>query len=503
MNESFTKIAYIGAGSFRFSSGLFLDICRAKELSPLEVALCDIDPRSLYIMEKMFINMAKKAKRLNGIDIKIRSTTNREDILENADVVYKSISVGIQEAEWYDIHLPYKLGIPQNTGDTVGPGGVFRGLRTNPVVADIARDMKRLCPKAMLLNYTNPQATTVLAAHTVAPNIQYIGLCHELFGGMKTLQSFFNNKLNYTIPEWQDFDFEYAGVNHFAWITKLYYKGEDLYPKLREHAHGLYLKNYKNRGFNFHLLEKYGWYPYPGSRHIAEFLPDYYNYFNHKIQSPHWKFPVLRNVRLLETARKAAYLIFKIIGTGLWIPKPRSSGELAIEMTTAMLSDVPTKFVVNLPNAGGIIPQLPDDSVVEVPAVFNDGKIAPVSPINIDPTIASLLRSHAEQHRYTVSAALGNDLDLVVKAMLHDPMNQWIEDPDRIEYLTKLMLYYEQRWLPDEWKEWIPKEQELKESKWWVSPKDLRKLGRKYKEKKFSLTQNLKSKAYFDSMVFD
>jgi len=490
------KLAYIGAGSFRFSTGLFLDICQATELSPMEIGLCDIDERSLYIMEKMFRRIVKKANKLNGIDIRITCSTNREDILENADVVYKSISVGIQEAEWFDIHIPYKLGIPQNTGDTVGPGGLFRGLRTNPIVADIARDMKRLCPKAMLLNYTNPQATIVLAAHTVAPDVQYIGLCHELFGGMKTLQAFFNEKLNYTIPNWRNLDFEYAGVNHFAWITKLEYEGEDLYPKVRKHAHSLFLDNYKNHGYNFHLLEKYGWFPYPGSRHIAEFLPNYYNFFNHKIQSPHWKFPILRNVRLLGMGRKAVYFIFKVIGTGLWVPKPRSSGELAIEMTTAWINDVPTPFVVNIPN-NGIIPQLPSDSIVEVPAVFKNGKITPISMIDIDSTIADLLRPHAEQHRYTVNAALGNDLDLVVKAMQHDPMNQWIEDPDRIEYLSKLMLYYEQQWLPKEWKEWIPKELELKDSKWWVSGRDLMKFGRTYKIKKYDIDLKLKSKAYF------
>ncbi|MHA1111717.1 MAG: family 4 glycosyl hydrolase [Promethearchaeota archaeon] len=494
------KIAYIGAGSFRFSTGLFLEICQRREppndLSPMEIGLCDINEDSLRIMKKMFRKIVDKAKRLNDVDILITTSTNREEVLENADVVFKSISVGIQEAEWYDIHLPYKLGIPQNTGDTVGPGGLFRGLRTNPVVADIARDMKRLCPKAMMLNYTNPQATIVMAAHTVAPEVQYIGLCHELFGGMKNIHEFFNKKMGYNIPSWQDFDIEYAGVNHFGFITKLEYQ-EDLYPKLRENAHSLYLDNYKNRGYNYHLLEKYGWFPYPGSRHIAEFLPDYYNLFNHKIQSKHWKFPVLRNVRLLGTGRRAAYFAFKVVGSGVFVPKPRSSGENAVGMTTAWLNDESTPFVVNIPN-NGIVPQLPEDCIVEVPAVYKDKKITPVSTINLDSKVADLLRPHAEQHRLTVDAALGNDIDLVIKAMQHDPMNQWIEDPDRIEYLTKMLLYYEREWLPDEWKEWIPKRDDLKKSRWWIAPAELQKFGRRYKQKKFFLTENLREKAYFD-----
>jgi alpha-galactosidase/6-phospho-beta-glucosidase family protein len=257
------------------------------------------------------------------------------------------------------------------------------------------------------------------------------------------------------------------------------------------------MENYKNRGYNYHLLEKYGWFPYPGSRHIAEFLPDYYNYFNYKKQSKYWKFPVLRNVRMLGIARKLAYFGFKLIGSGLIVPKPRSSGENAVEMTTAWLNNDPTPFVVNLPN-NGTIPQLPDDCVVEIPAIFKNGKITPISTINLDSKVAELLRPHAEQHRLTVDAALGNDIDLVIKAMQHDPMNQWIEDADRIEYLTKMMLWYEQQWLPEEWQEWIPKLDDLKESRWWISPKELQKFGRKYKQNKHILIENLRTKAYFD-----
>ncbi len=303
--------------------------------------------------------------------------------------------------------------------------------------------------------------------------------------------------MGYSIPNWHDYDIEYGGVNHFAWITKLEHQGEDMYPKLRENAHSLYMKNYKNRGYNYHLLEKYGWFPYPGSRHIAEFLPDYYNFFNHKIQSSHWKFPKLRNVRMLGAGRKAAYFVFKLVGNGFFVPRPRSSGEKAVEMTTAWLNSDSTPFVVNLPN-NGTIPQLPDDCVVEIPAVYKNSKITPVSTINLDAKVADLLLPHAEQHRLTVDAALGNDMDLVIKAMQHDPMNQWIEDPDRIEYLTKMMLFYQQQWLPEEWKEWIPKKEELEKSRWWISPTELQKFGRRYNQKKFFLTENLKEKAYFD-----
>ncbi len=158
---------------------------------PLEVGLCDINANSLDLMQKYFLKIIETNKKYN-CDIEISSSVNHRDVLEDADFVYKSISVGGQKAEWYDIYLPFKLGIPQNTGDTVGPGGIFRSLRVILVVTEIVRDMKGLCPKAPILNYTNPISSIVMAVRTISQDIQYIGLCHELFFGMRPLVKYFN-----------------------------------------------------------------------------------------------------------------------------------------------------------------------------------------------------------------------------------------------------------------------------------------------------------------------
>ncbi|MBD3352371.1 MAG: hypothetical protein GF364_12865, partial [Candidatus Lokiarchaeota archaeon] len=446
------KLAYIGAGSFRFSRGFFRNIVNAQELMPMEVALCDINPDSLKIMTKILEKMVAKAAKILGYDennIKISSSVDYNDALENADFVYKSISVGIQAAEWFDNYLPIKFGIPQNTGDTCGPGGLFRSLRTNPVVADIAKSMKKLCPKATLLNYTNPQASIVMSARTIAPDIQYIGLCHELFGGSKAIMNFGNDYLDLGIKQWQNMDLEYGGINHFAWYTKIEYQGTDLYPAMREKYLELTKKNYSGKGFNWYLLGKHNYFCYPGSRHVAEFLPDYFNYFNHEIQCPYWKFPVIRDVWGLSYNRRSSYWEFNAMAKGIWpIPGPRKKGERAMEMTLDWRDDNPTHHVVNIPNVHPdypkIIPQLPDDCVVEIPGYFKGQKMLPIKTINMPNQVADLVRPHAEQTRLTVNAALGNDLDLVVKAMLHDPMAKWIEDEDKLEYLTKLMLYYQQ-----------------------------------------------------------
>lgn len=500
------KLAYIGAGSFRFSLGLFMNIVNAKELLPMEVALCDIDAQSLEVMAKILRRMAKKAANKLHFDLsqlQISTSTDQKVVLENADGVIKSISVGMQKSEWFDIYLPLKFGIPQNTGDTIGPGGLFRALRTDPICASIAKDMKKLCPKAPLLNYTNPNSSCTLAARTVAPEIQFIGLCHELFGGMKVLRRFYNKYLHKHIPRWQEMDIEYTGVNHFAWITKICYKGEDLYPDLRHFAHQLVLDKFHNpdaaNGFNFHLLENYGVFPYPGARHVAEFMPDYYNAFNHKKvnQCPYWSFPEIRSVSNVNRERHLAYFGFRLWANGrLPTLGPRKEGELALEMLLDCVRNQPTEYVVNIPNTG-IIPKLPSNCIVEVPGFFKDKQMVPKSTIHISDELRSLLLPHCEQQPMTVAAALGNNYDLVLKAMQHDPMCAWIEDPEKIEFLTKLMLFYEQEWLPAPWKDWIPTENELKASKYWLSPQDLAKTQNRYLEIRYLPSQDLQRKAFF------
>ncbi|WXG44339.1 MAG: hypothetical protein WED04_09945 [Promethearchaeati archaeon SRVP18_Atabeyarchaeia-1] len=500
------KLAYIGAGSFRFSLGFFRNIVNATELLPMEVALCDIDAYSLSLMTRILRRMVQKAarrKRYRESNVLVSSSTDRTTALENADFVYKSISVGLQAAEWYDLYLPLKFGIPQNTGDTVGPGGLFRGLRSAPVCAAIAKDMKRLCPKAPLLNYTNPVSSCTLAARTVAPDVQFIGLCHELFNGMKVLRRFYNKRARKHIKHWRDIRVEYAGLNHFGWLTGIEYEEEDLYPVLRENAHQLVLDRFRGRdaanGFNFYLLEKTGCFPYPGARHVVEFLPDYYNAFNHEKQNqcPYWSFPEERSVWRVHAERRLVYSAFHLWAKGLIpVPGPRKEGEWAMEMTMDWRRDQPTEYVVNIPN-NGTVPELPDNCIVEVPGSFEDGRMRAVRKIHVPKKVAGYLVPHCEQQPLTVKAALGNDPDLVVKAMLHDPMSGWIEDEEKIKYLTNLMLFYEQKWLPEEWREWIPKKEELKASKYWVAPAELSTKGNAFLVKKFLPREDLVSKAFF------
>ena len=464
MAERF-KLVYIGACSHRFSIGLFRNIVAAKPLHPMDVVLVDIDQKLLGYVHKILENMADNAK----VDIRVESTTVRRRALENADFIYLSLSVGAQESEWTDIYIPLKFGIPQNTGDTVGPGGIFRGLRCIPVVSGIVKDVREICPKAVLLNYTNPMSTLMLACRSIAPDVQSIGLCHELFGGMQAVRELMSLS-GYDIENWEDLDITYGGLNHLGWLMTCRYGDEDIYPFLHEKQGECAKSDFFDRGFNFYLLGKHGLFPYPGSRHVAEFIPRYYNFFNY-LKSP-FGITVIRDVQALDASHKWTVLRFVAMSRDWYknrLPIPHEEGEKAMKMTIDWKHGIPDHHVVNIPN-DNLIPNLPSNCIVEVPGYFDNGRIKGVPVGSLPSEIAKIVRTHAENQRPIVEAALKGDKGLLLEVLLNDPMCQFIEDPDGIEDMMNLMLYYQKRWLPDF--EDTLSEEELRERRW-IPPEEL------------------------------
>jgi len=431
----------------------------------MDVVLVDIDEKLLGFVHKILENMADKAK----VPIRAESTTDRRKAFENADFIYLSISVGAQESEWTDIYIPLKFGIPQNTGDTVGPGGIFRGLRCIPVVAEIVKDIKEICPNAVFMNYTNPMATLMLVARTVAPSVESIGLCHELFGGMETIQRLMQLS-GYEIDNWEDLEITYGGINHLGWLMTCKYKGQDVYPLLREKKEECAKSGSLERRFNFYVLGKYGLFPYAGGRHIAEFIPRYYNYFNYP-QSP-FGITVIRDVQTLDMSHKWTVLRFAAMSRDWYknrLPMPEKGGEKAMDMTIDWKFNVPNRYVVNIPN-DGLIPNLPIDCIVEAPGYFDNKKLKGVRVGPLPAEIAEIVGAHAGNQRSVVEAALKGDKEILLKALLNDPMCDFIDDPDAVEDMMNLMLHYQRRWLPNF--EDIPTEEELKKRRW-VGPEEL------------------------------
>jgi alpha-galactosidase len=465
----------------------------ADTFNPIELWLVDIDAYSLRLTDTIIKYMVKLHKK----DIEVHSTTDRRKALPNADYILISISVGIQESEWFDIHIPLKFGIPQNTGDTVGPGGIFRGLRTIPSMVDMIRDIAELCPSAIVLNYTNPQGTLMLGILQAEPRVQSIGLCHELFYIASKKFARFLKDCGLDSSTNKKFEIIYGGLNHFAWITKFEYDGKDIYPMIREKAEYAYKTKKYGRPYNYYLLKRHGFLNYVEDRHITEFLPHYYNYFNH------WEKPFgiteLRDVQHINLERKVVYTLFRLgqKSTNRWIIKlfirPMEGGEKALMMVKDMEREIHRHHVCNVLN-NGAIPSLPDNCVVEIPAYFKDGKICPAKIGSLPNPINEMVKIQAENQQLVVNAALSGDSEDILKALLADPMCQFIEDNDKIEDMMWNLLFYERKWLPN-FAESIPSYEEILKRKYHVKKKELL-LRKNARKEKYAPDESLKTKAW-------
>ncbi len=466
------KFVYIGAGSFRFAIPCALNILDfAKTFYPIELWLVDIDATSLALMTVVL----KQLVQIHKKDITIHSTIDRRKALLDADYVLISISVGIQESEWYDVHIPLKFGIPQNTGDTVGPGGIFRSLRTVPVMVAILKDVEELCPDATVLNFTNPMGTTMLGALQAAHHVQSIGLCHEFFYvGSNQFANFLKfSKIDASTRK--RFKILYGGLNHFAWLTAIEYDDVDIYPQLREHAELAYKTGKFGRPYNYYMLKQFGYFTYVEDRHVTEFLPQYYNYFNH------WQKPfgitVLRDVYHIQLERILVYsgirLIQKRMSSGLvkLLLRPMEGGEKALLMVKDKENNVPRHHVCNVLN-NGAIPSLPDNCAVEIPCYFKNGQITRTKIGSLPNPINQWVKLHAIIQQLVVNAALSGDLDDLRKALLADPMNAFIEDDEKIESMMLNLLYYQRKWLP-KFAESIPSVHDLKASKYFIQKSEI------------------------------
>jgi len=488
------KIVYIGAGSFRFTVPCGMNVLDfAESFHPVELWFVDINPERLKLMGEGMRQMIYMHRK----DIELHLTTDRTKALENADYVLVSISIGMQRAEWFDIHIPLKFGLPQNTGDTVGPGGIMRAVRTIPVYMEIFKDVSEMCPNATILSYTNPQSSLMLSVFQNYPNLQAVGLCHELFYVQSKKFGKYLTLCGAEKKEENHVTFKYGGLNHFSWILELEYNGKDLYPQMRENAQFAYESGKFGRPFNYRLLNLYDYFPYPGDRHVAEFIPRYYNYFNHN-DNP-FGITELRNVRGINIQRRLVDSLIQWAKSDrnrwfIWlVARPMEGGEKALLMAKDRERNLPKHHVCNVLNKG-IIPSLPENCVVEVPCYFEDGKLFPSKIGPLPKQVNELVMPHAKNHQNIVNAALSGDPEDLLKALLADPMCQFIEDEEKIEALMYNMLHYERRWYP-KFSESIPSFQEIKKMKYHVLPKELMTYKDARREK-YSPDPDLKSKAW-------
>jgi len=425
------KIAYIGGGSRGWAWNLMSDLSSCEDMSG-DVYLYDIDYEAAQHNE-IIGNMYKDIPESKSVWNYHAAKTPCE-ALTGADFVVISILPGTFDEMESDVHTPEKYGIYQSVGDTSGPGGIIRAMRTIPMFEEIAEYIKTYCPNAWVINYTNPMTLCVKTLYRVFPEIKAFGCCHEVFGTQRVLRTALEEICGITAENRSDIKVNPIGVNHFTWITKAQYRNIDLFPIYAEfakqYAETGYTKNldanWMNNSFKcsqkvkFDLFNRYGYIAAAGDRHLAEFVngnwylkdPETVRSWGFGLTSVSWRKNDLQNRLQKSEQRRAGEIPLKLT----------TSGEEGVNQMRAILGIGDALVTnVNIPNRGQI-PNLPLGAVVETNAAFRSNEVAPVMagevPVEIYPLISRIC---AEQE--LVSKAIANrDLDMIFYAFAADPL---------------------------------------------------------------------------------
>jgi alpha-galactosidase len=432
------KIAFIGAGSFGFTRGLVRDVLTFGRLTDATLALMDIDRERLG-----FITEAVKAIVRDGnYPAKVMSTTSRRRALEGADAVVVTILVGDTSVWRHDLEIPKRFGVDMTVGDTRGPAGIFRALRTIPVMLDIARDAERLCPHAIFLNYTNPMAM-ICKAVLSETKLAATGLCHSVQGTAKELAKMIGAPL-------EEIDYLCAGINHLAWYIRYEWNGRDAYPKIREALEKK--KNYKRNAVRAEMLRSFGFFVTESSEHNSEYnwwfrkRPELIDkYLTHG--DPHAYGSYAHLLRIYQ--RRARTWRGQI---RRWIADHESfslerGNEYAAGIIDAWLGGKPFGFNGNVLNKG-LVTNLPEGSCVEVPVVASRRRITPKRVGALPPQCAAITGFNAMVEDLAVEGALTGDARKVHQAMCLDPLTAAVCSLEEVREMTRLLFRKHRKHLP-------------------------------------------------------
>ncbi|MDZ7264557.1 MAG: alpha-galactosidase [candidate division KSB1 bacterium] len=407
------KIVFIGAGSLGFTRGLVRDLMTFPLLKDAEIALVDIDSERLKFAKQA----CEKIIRMGNYPAQVTASLNRRDVLKDADAVLVTILCGDTSVWQHDILIPEKYGIDINVGDTRGPSGIFRALRTIPTMLDICKDMEELCPNAIMLNYTNPMAMLCHAMQRTS-FIKVTGLCHSVQGTAEMLARWLGvpfSELNYTC----------AGINHLAWFLKLEYRGEDLYPRLREVVMNEE-KIYNEEQVRNEMFLALGYYVTESSGHNSEYnwwfrkRPDLIEkYCTHSTgwNPGHHAF-ILNEYRNAEQTWKNDFLNW--LNSDHPISLERGH-EYAAHIINAYLGGELYEFNGNVPNTG-LVTNLPEGACVEVPVLASRKGFEPIHVGRLPESCAILTNLTAQTEMMAVEGFFQGDAMLIYQAIAHDPL---------------------------------------------------------------------------------
>jgi alpha-galactosidase len=425
-------VTFIGAGSTVFAKNLLGDILSQPSLKQAEIRLFDIDPERLRTSEIM----ARKVAEATGACGKFLATTDRAAALDGATYVLSMIQVGgYKPSTVVDFEIPKKYGLRQTIADTLGIGGIMRGLRTIPVLLDYCHELERRSPDALLLNYVNPMAMNCWAIGK-ASTIKTIGLCHSVQGTAKQLAE------NIDVPV-EEINYLCAGINHVAFYLRFERNGEDLYPRIRQVvADGRVPDDNRVR---YEMLSRLGYFVTESSEHFAEYTPWFIKEGRDDLIE---QFNVPLDEYISRCERQIArWDAMRADYEGDAPIEVKPTNEYAASILAAIETGDPAVVYGNVPN-NGLISNLPADCCVEVPCLVDKNGIQPTKIGALPPQLAALMQTNINVQGLTVEAALTGKREHIYHAAMMDPHTAAELDLSQIWSLVDDLIEAHGDWLP-------------------------------------------------------
>lgn len=453
-------ITYIGGGSRGWAWTFMTDLALEADMSGT-IRLYDLNEEAAKKNE-VIGNRLTAREEAQG-KWRYETYSDLKTSLEGTDFVVISILPGTFDEMESDVHLPERLGVYQSVGDTAGPGGIIRAIRTIPIFAEIAAAIKKYAPEAWVINYTNPMSLCVKTLYHIFPEIKAFGCCHEVFGTQKVLKGITEKTFGLNCIDRRDIHVNVLGINHFTWFDHASYRGIDLMPVYKE-----YVETHLEEGFvekdehwanisfscanrvKFDLFHRYGLIAAAGDRHLAEFMPGNL-YLNNPDTVKHWKFG-LTTVKWRKEDLKNKLAKSKRLYHGEEEVELKPTGEEGILLIKALCGLKRVISNVNIPNSCRQISNLPETAIVEANAVFERDKIRPVFSGKLPEGVLRLIVPHVENHELTLQAALTQNKEYVIKAFMNDPLiaGKSCKKAD-VEQLAEDMIHNTITFLPKGW----------------------------------------------------
>lgn len=444
------EIAYIGGGSRGWAWTFMTDLAMEEAISGT-IRLYDIN-REAAVANEIIGNRLKDREDVKG-KWNYCVKDSLQEALTGADFVVISILPKTFDEMEADVHMPERLGIYQSVGDTTGPGGMMRALRTLPMFMEFAEAIRAYSPNAWVINYTNPMSLCVKTLYEIFPRIKAFGCCHEVFGTQKVLAGIAERELGIEKIDRRDIHVNVLGINHFTWFDYAGYKGIDLFPVYRRYIDAHFEegfeendKNWMNSTFNcahrvkMDLFKRYGLIAAAGDRHLAEFMPGG-EYLKDPETVKSWKFGLTTVAWRKEDLKKRLERSGRLV-SGEEEIELKATGEEGILLIKALCGLERVVSNVNIPNLGRQITNLPENAVVETNAVFERDAIRPVLAGSVPEPVKQLIMPHVANHERIMKVVMGGnkDTELIAEAFLNDPLVKGRASEEEVRKLVKDMM---------------------------------------------------------------